>query len=91
MKKIFILLACSVALYACNKCGVVHYEITTNINPAKQGYPVTKDSVTGELCGSEYEKARTYVSGDSARKVEVTTDGIYTMTTVTRIKSYGKE
>lgn len=93
MKKIFFLLVCSIIFYSCEKCGLVHYEITQNIVPAKEGYPNTRDSVSAELCGEEYENARLYVSGDSARKVTVTYEGSvpYKITTVVRIKSYGKE
>ena len=96
MKKILVLLICSVALYACNKCGVVHYEITKNIVPARTGYPNTRDSISAELCGEEYKHARVYLQGDSGRKVVKSFDNTgpnppYTITTVTRIKSYGKE
>jgi len=96
MKKLIFLLVCSIGLYSCDKCGIVHYEITKNIVPAKVGYPNTRDSVSAELCGEEYEHARTTVSGDSARKVVKSFDNTglnppYTITTVTRVKYYGKE
>lgn len=96
MKKLFFfLLVCSISFYSCQKCGIVHYEITKNIVPAKVGYPNTRDSSSTELCGEEYETARTTVSGDSARKVTIShiTQGstVYTVTTVVRVKSYGKE
>lgn len=96
MKKLFFfLLVCSISFYSCQKCGVVHYEITKNIYPAKTGYPNTRDSVSSELCGAEYEHARTTVKGDEARTSDTSFinvgSTVYTVVTVKRVKSYGKE
>jgi hypothetical protein len=95
MKKLFFLLAFSIAFYSCQKCGVVHYEITKNIVPAKTGYPNTRDSVTAELCGTEYENARMYVKGTKGRTSDTSylnaNGTVYQIVTVKRVKSYGKE